>query len=310
MLVPPLQMFEVINDNDKITFPSKLNAVSIRFETRWPHRPNLSTLLNYLHKASPNVQHIKILLEPQTRTLHEQELQSLAKFSSLKCLDLSANGRNIQYLFEDPPVQGVLSPKLGRLRSIEKLYLDNNDFSVLGASKLKHTLTTLPQLLHLHVAWNQLRLDGAHQLAEGLKSLPLLEKLDVRWNDLREEGCSVLLSSLEKHNSALRFLDMSHNRMGTSGARSLSLALRGSLKSLRSLDVSFNRFDDSSIGALCSGLRYANSLEQLDISGNTITNVGATSIALTIAHLPRLSFLDLGRTLQQNSVVFCPLFSL
>ena len=207
----------------------------------------------------------------------------------------------------------ALAEMLSVNASLTSLDLGNNELGPAGAGALAAGLRENEGLLHLGLAQNELEDEGAACIASAL------------WcEDEGEEGDD---GEFPPFNSHLRILVLSGNELGSAGARELAMMLAADSCPIMKLDLSENEIDADGAEDLCKGLRenptpqlaaldlHDNSvgdsgaqffaslleagpaveqcLEDLDLSNNGITGVGAAKLARSLRKNRKLARLAL-----------------
>jgi hypothetical protein len=137
-----------------------------------------------------------------------------------------------------------------------------------------------------------------------------VESLILRSNRLTDASLQSLSNAL-RHNPTLKSLNLSFNRMITNaGWVAFLTSLRGIV--LEILDMSDNSIGDIGINALTNALENNFSLRKLRLSGNLIGDIGVTAISTILRHphstlekldISRNSISDIGMNALTNALV-------
>ncbi len=189
-------------------------------------------------------------------------------------------------------------------------------FLARGLSKCSHSQS----MISLNLRHNDIHEEGIQHIVEVIENTSLISALDLSYNPIGNSGSSTLCEalstntslkglnlydcslSLDDHgaiprllsiNTTLEYLNLSLNSIGNTELKNIceSLSTNTSLKSLYLTESSLTISDDNG-AALYQLLKINNSLEYLDLSGNTVTN--CRHIAAGLAVNKTLRRLNLG----------------
>eukprot|EP00293_Proteomonas_sulcata_P012534 CAMPEP_0184304000 /NCGR_PEP_ID=MMETSP1049-20130417/13635_1 /TAXON_ID=77928 /ORGANISM="Proteomonas sulcata, Strain CCMP704" /LENGTH=351 /DNA_ID=CAMNT_0026615715 /DNA_START=458 /DNA_END=1513 /DNA_ORIENTATION=+ len=216
--------------------------------------------------------------------------------SSLTKLDLSSNGLGAASGQRTDPdaVVAVLAEALKKTRGLRSLNLSHNNG--LGAH-IAPSIWFLVSLTHLDLSKTGIDNQGAKELASALSGLSSLESLILGDNKIQTEGALELCDMLPRL-SRLRVLNLGNseaavndpdlgNDMHLSGARRLAQILP-TLTHLEELDVAGNRICDLGAVRISEALFQCPRLRRLNLSRNVILLDGVSALC---ASLPRCSSL-------------------
>jgi Ran GTPase-activating protein (RanGAP) involved in mRNA processing and transport len=211
----------------------------------------------------------------------------LGAHANLRELDLEACGLTAQAI-------AALSQCFGGLRSLAVLNLSRNPMGSPGlealASQLRH-LRSLVALLLVDAG-----LTGGQEVAnlgQVLDQAHGLEVLDLSDNDIGDTAMSHLLHNICRSGKCpIAKLGLRCVGLGIQAAGALGNALVVSSR-LSWLDVSLNPLGDGGCAVLCPGLRCAQALVALDMSGCGLTYHAAARLRRALDASSRLSLLKL-----------------
>ena len=185
--------------------------------------------------------------------------QALAANSSLTSLVLSGN------YIEDAGAAS-LARALADNSSLTTLDLSINNICDAGADSLSQALIANSCLISLDLRRNLIDDSGAASLSQALEANRSLTNLDLSDNSIGDSGATSLSRALAT-NSSLTSLDLKANCIGDSGGASLFQALLAN-STLTDLNLSKNDICHSSVASLCQALATNSSLTGLDLSRN------------------------------------------
>lgn len=156
---------------------------------------------------------------------------------------------------------------------------------------LKQFITRNNTVVQLYLQGNAIGDSDATQIAEAVVSNHTLQKLDLSYNNLHYRGAQAVASML--HNSyELTDVNLSWNRFQSSGC--LVILKEGLLQNntIKTFGLAWNGLDDEG-AALIGKIIQENAIEEIDISHNRVTPVGADKIAAGIVGSSSLVSLNL-----------------
>ncbi|KAI9365955.1 hypothetical protein DFJ73DRAFT_152358 [Zopfochytrium polystomum] len=126
-------------------------------------------------------------------------------------------------------------------------------------------------------------------LAQALQKNKTLTELQLRGIRISNQSAEALAAALSEHPS-LKVLDLSDNRIGSDGSRAISQALSKNKSNISSLNLSGNAIGNTGAEDLAEMLTKCETLEELHLSLNMISDIGASAIgkALPKSSLKRL----------------------
>ena len=213
--------------------------------------------------------------------------------------DISHSGNKLRTIF----------PFLGCLKKLKLWYcgLMEIDFQTLGPA-----LSTLPNLQHLYLSWNNIG-NSLNEVIQGINhskithldlqhtkltreskqnlsqlQLPLLEEIDLSYNDIDAREAEALSVSL-KHMPQLRKLDLMLNSIGSHGAK----ALFESFKYTPHLKTLYLPYNDIEYLTLGSSFQSLPSLTNLLLMDNAINSDGAIALSTSFQYMPQLRWLGI-----------------
>ncbi|MFA6916549.1 MAG: hypothetical protein WC222_09145 [Parachlamydiales bacterium] len=136
-----------------------------------------------------------------------------------------------------------MAQKIGALTNLETLNLRGNVLEDVGVSALAEQLQYLNKLKELHLFNNGIGDSGIQKLAENLQQLPELEILNISDNNISDSGIKQLADKL---NPALNILKISDNKISDEGANAIISKLQF-VNSLTELDIRNNNLSENVI---------------------------------------------------------------
>jgi Ran GTPase-activating protein (RanGAP) involved in mRNA processing and transport len=180
-----------------------------------------------------------------------------------------------------------LATVLGLCIALEHLNLARNNIGPEGAEILAGVLGQCKALTYLNLADNKIGPKGAEMLAPVLPQCPALNKLYLELNNIGPEGAEILAGVLGQC-EAMTSLKLGSNKIGTEGA----ISITGNLpQTLTELDLS-NNYINCTID-IARNLQQCVALAHLDLSSNSIRNIGAANIARVLRQCKSLISLNL-----------------
>lgn len=176
---------------------------------------------------------------------------------------------------------------IATISTMRTLHLSNNHITAHGATSLATALESRgTKLKALHLDFNNIGIDGARAIARAIINRPntTLEKLSLVKCHIGPEGAAAVASALSTF-SAMPLLELyiPNNNIGSSGALAMAAALQRN-DALRTLDLRYNNIVLSSSGstaassvaaAMKKALRCNKTLQELDLSGNKVSDDGS-----------------------------------
>ena len=129
-------------------------------------------------------------------------------------------------------------------------------------------------------------------LLNGLEHNHNLESLDVSNNQCRSQSLSTLAKILDR--TKIKKLNISCQSVGEDEVMDLSVlvASLGQTTTLESLELQYNKLGDRNLAYVVAPLKY-NSIKQLNLRGNRITNTGLSILASNIPTIKGLEYLNI-----------------
>ncbi|XP_075784914.1 NACHT, LRR and PYD domains-containing protein 3-like [Pelodiscus sinensis] len=153
------------------------------------------------------------------------------------------------------------------------------------------------RLFPLNPLMKDSRMSTAYSLLQGLKDPNCKVKTISLWQCSLRAGCCEDLSAALRTNQSLTELDLSGNKLGDSGIKLLCEGLKHPRCKLRKLVVWDCRLTDACCGDLSSLLSSNQSLRELNLSGNNLTDSGVKLLCEGLRHPKcKLEKLDLSES--------------
>ena len=177
-------------------------------------------------------------------------------------------------------------------RTLQRLYLDNNQISDEGATALAQAMKGNTTMQELYLGHNQISDEGATALAQALKGNTTLQQLYLGSNQISDEGATALANAM-KGNTTLQQLSLYNNQISDEGATALANAMKGNT-TLQQLSLRNNQISDEGATALANAMKGNTTLQRLYLGNNQISDEGATALANAMKGNTTLQRLDLG----------------
>ena len=178
-------------------------------------------------------------------------------------------------------------------KSIKALYIQGNH---LQDGEYLQILAQSDTLEVLDISENEIQTEGAVRIFRALKSRrSYLKKLILTNNGITKYAADEIGLALTTNNT-LEVLNLSHNKLQSTGIAEIMYSLNKDNKTLMDLDVESNDITDSATGNIAAALAHNTSLEQLNLSGNSLKTKGAIKI---------LRALETNKTLKTLSMRDC-----
>lgn len=178
-------------------------------------------------------------------------------------------------------------------KTLQDLDISKNSIHNSGAVALSNALKENNTLQSLDISKNNLSSCGAKDILEAVQATKTLGKINISEVGMSEpdESIEKAISNMVKGNDTLYSLNLSKNTIFTEGSREISQSFNANA-TLRILDISHcNLCDDGAVAFSCC--LQNNVLEDLNISGNKITNEGIKKITIYIEQNTSLKVLDI-----------------
>ena len=199
-------------------------------------------------------------------------IKALAEAPNLESLDLTGN-----WLGDESSSR--LSRLMRKTSQLKVLRLRWNGITAVGARPIAIAVSACPRLNELDVGGNWLKTLGASRMGRALIGHPNLQRLRLDHNGMDSAGFKEIARMLV-NNSVLQHLDVSGNEIGDVGVKALAQVLTPSSvasSGLTHVSLRLNeRVTDVGAAEIAAALRTNTQLSNLDLSGNRISDAGAT----------------------------------
>ena len=199
----------------------------------------------------------------------EALFDSLENCSALKSLNLHKNKISSKGI-------GYLCGTLLHCHNLAVLNLADNKLTSLGARALSSGLENCKSLRTFNVSSNNIIANGIGFIAQGLRYCTELESLIMDSNKISDSSAQFLSDCL-RHCPGLQSLNFSYNEISENGAKAISGCLKH-LNNLQALNLDSNHIGDGGAEALAANLNCS-SLKTLQLQDNQISNAGACALA-------------------------------
>lgn len=244
--------------------------------------PAMVRLLEFFNENYESF-HLSILRLPKNN-LTSQSSEALtsayqAHISSLRELDLSENPAALQ--------GGGLNLLIGAMvtdecrlthLNLNKNRLGNKREGPHAIGRLLRLNTTIKELLLSH---NNISSHNMKEIAKGLCQNATIRRLVLSYNKISDQGVGRLMASLDFEQSAceLNDLDLTYNKISSVGAEHIATLLNMNNKHITKLNLSLNAIGPQGASFFQLSLQYNHTLLELNLSRNNILDDGATAIA-------------------------------
>jgi Ran GTPase-activating protein (RanGAP) involved in mRNA processing and transport len=286
---------------------------------------------SFMREMERNTTILKMIIAavPLSRDGSQQLNAVLRRNTVLQELDLSGNSLGSAGLAE-------IAPALYRNTFIRGLELSRNGLDDIAAANILRELLrrnkTITRLSIAHNAFGS-NVAAVRCIADGFRVNTTLKTLGLFSCELDDQGLSILAESLGQQKRGLVNLVLSENQITCSGLRALVNNATASLSTIHNLDLSKNslfdegatclaetltqkmlpslkclrlincRISDDGLVALMSALEENETLENLDLEGNTFSVQGYLALASSLPNIKGLRQIDISCTTPDPTVM-------
>lgn len=176
----------------------------------------------------------------------------------------------------------LLAELLFTHEKLESLNLGNNRIDhdgIIGIlSVLNSSNTTLTEMNIDNPQYKTICQSVAIHFGKMFQNNEGLQKLSIRKHKLRCDGIYIMMEHLLE-NTTLKVLDLNCNEIAFKGCEAISKYLRSEACSLESLHIANNKCSDYGAKAIAQALAVNKSLIHLDMTYNSINDLGLTLFA-------------------------------
>lgn len=165
--------------------------------------------------------------------------------------------------------------------SVKKVVISNTALSSSDVSAVSSMLYDVTALKTLDLRHCGIDHKSATKLSCALASNKSVESVSLSDNPISNRGASSLGVALEI-NSTIKKLKLSGTRIGIEGAVAIGAALAGNSCSLEVLDISRNSIGDMGVSKIAVALKSNKSLRQLSLRQTAMSDVGALCVLLSL----------------------------
>ncbi len=159
---------------------------------------------------------------------------------------------------------------LTKNKTLQVIGILNNNITEIGVSPLARTLKFFSSLVVIALSDNKIGVEGTRLITEALKSNKTLQWLDFNKNKIGDKGATYLAESLY-YNDVIQGIEISDNEIGNEGSLSFSTALSETHNtSLEWLDLSYNTINDLGASTFVTLLRENTSMKVLNLRRNSV----------------------------------------
>lgn len=168
----------------------------------------------------------------------------------------------------------ALAEALGACTHLKKIDLRDNMFGVEAGIALSKVIPVFVDLTEIYLSYLNLEDDGAEALANALKeSAPSLEVLDMAGNDITAKGVASVAACISSK-QFLTKLNLAENELKDQGAILISKALDGGHGQLNEVDLSTNSITWLGARLLAEAVVQKPGFKLLNINANFISDEG------------------------------------
>ena len=175
-------------------------------------------------------------------------------------------------------------------KTVIQLDLSENKISDSSAERLSNCIENNKSLIIINISGNRVSCFGLRKMANALQHNKILQKFDISHNNVSDDG-AIAISECLKVNNTLQELNMSYNQISNFGIDSIGIALQINTKLLL-LDLSHNNISGDGT-TIRDSLIENNSLQELNLSYNIMSNDGAVNIGKALQVNTTLQVLDI-----------------
>ncbi|KAH9598559.1 Leucine-rich repeat [Trypanosoma melophagium] len=161
---------------------------------------------------------------------------------------------------------------------LQLLDIRGNGLTAGCVRKLIKSISMSTALTRLGLSSNKIGEEGAHLLFQGLEKNAYLTSLDISLNEIGPNGAVSIARLFSLPASPLQTVQLYGNHLGAAGVNAIANAMQRN-RCIRELTLGNNHATDAATEALAEMLRENTTLEYLDLRLNTITAVGARTLA-------------------------------
>ncbi|XP_075693261.1 protein NLRC5 [Rhinoderma darwinii] len=206
--------------------------------------------------------------------------------------DIEIIGDSATAIFYSKHSEIISSPKVKKARKEttaikgKKLSLENCNLTSVDIPQLAEILTG-PQLSYVNLSGNPFGDQGCKTLIESLPNIHISEKLELNRTILSKEGLSHLVCSM--------VTCLNVKIVAASGLQQMAeiLFFTGIDDCQREIRITGFKYHQKALEKLCTVLQHCNKLAYLDLSDNSLENVGITEITQILPELKWLRSVNL-----------------
>ncbi|CCW64103.1 unnamed protein product [Phytomonas sp. EM1] len=239
------------------------------------------------HSVSAPLRAIEFIGNPLTDDMLDSLYHTLTDhetLSSLQTVDLMDNN-----LGESRARRLISNLEVSKAKEIRLRF---NNIGKDGCDGLASVVNISPCIRMLDVRGNELVAADVRKLFKAIGASTTVTHLNVCRNKLSEEGAEMAARFLEK-NTYLQFLDFSANDLGSSGAEHIATLLSNPTSTLRVVLLYGNCLGEVGMQRVCAAMQTNKEVVQLNLGCNNATDAAAGSIADMLARNETLLDLDI-----------------
>ncbi|KAL3678879.1 hypothetical protein R1sor_021835 [Riccia sorocarpa] len=222
----------------------------------------------------------------------------ISEEAAMAICELLPSGKHLRTLHFHNNMSGdggaeAVSKLVEKATSLEDFQFSSTRVGTEGGVALCTALQAGSSLRRIDLRDNMFGPEGGFVLSKTLISHP--ELLDVHLGDLNmeDEAVTALVEALTGSAPNLRLLDLTGNEITAKSARALATCIRAK-QGLTVLRLAENELKDKGAVIVCEALKEGStSLQELDLSTNGLTRVGAVAAAEAVAQKPSFTKLNL-----------------
>ena len=135
-------------------------------------------------------------------------------------------------------------------------------------------------LIYIGLSGKGLGDDGAKSLANSISNTNApIQDISLFSNGISDEGAKELANSIAKTNAPITVIGLSYNKIGDEGAKALANSIIATASPIQTIRLSRNQIGDEGATAIETGLRYNDTITDVRLDGNYVSQSIINNIA-------------------------------